>query len=225
MRGAMSDPRQSERGPSASGKLIVLEGIDGAGTTTQARRLVEALTAAGKPARLTREPSDGPIGVLIRQVLTGRVVARPGHGAPMPMDGASVALLFAADRLDHIHSEIQPLLERGTHVISDRYVLSSLAYQSLDNDLEWVMAINEKARTPDLTVFLDVPEDRAMERRKATRDLEERFEAMDLQRRVAESYRTLAAEGRSLGEIVTLDGTAGVDDVARAIWESVSPVV
>ena len=221
----MSEPRERERCDATQGRLIALEGIDGAGTTTQARRLVDRLIAAKERAILTREPSDGPIGLLIRQVLTGRVVTRTGNGETAPFDSASVALLFAADRLDHIHAEIEPALERGVHVVSDRYVLSSLAYQSLDNEIEWVRSINSRARYPDLTLLLDVTAEEALSRRAATRTLEERFEQMEMQRRVAGAYTELANEDSSRGRVLTVDGMASVDEVEEELWKAVSELL
>ena len=105
------------------GKLIVLEGIDGSGTTTQARLLCEWLAGRGVAVHLTREPSDGPVGRLIREIL---------HGAHAPVAGDTMALLFAADRVDHLSREVLPALDRGTHVVTDRYYHSSLAYQAID---------------------------------------------------------------------------------------------
>ncbi|MFM2418433.1 MAG: hypothetical protein RL385_3156, partial [Pseudomonadota bacterium] len=106
--------------------FIVLEGIDGAGTTTQTARLVSALTAQGRRTQATREPSDGPVGVLLRQMLRGRVVSPSGKAPP----SEELALLFAADRLDHVSAELRPLLADGVSVVSDRYDYSSVAYQS-----------------------------------------------------------------------------------------------
>src|SRR5579872_2145062 len=109
------------------GRLVVLEGIDGAGTTTHVARLAEKLRTVRVPVRVTREPSDGPVGTLVRQVLTGRIVA-PGGRAP---GWATMALLFAADRMDHVETEIEPFVASGGTMISDRYDASSLAYQSV----------------------------------------------------------------------------------------------
>src|SRR5688500_15875611 len=94
--------------PRRRGAFIVLEGLDGAGTTTQLGRLAEALRARGQRVHTTCEPSTGPIGALIRQALTGRLGLPGGRG---PLDDATLALLFAADRTDHLAAEIMPALE------------------------------------------------------------------------------------------------------------------
>src|SRR5450755_2888527 len=111
----------------AKGRLVVLEGIDGAGTTTQAARLAARIKQAGTKARTTKEPSDGPVGTLIRHVLTGRIVGAKG----LAPGWATMALLFAADRMDHVETEIEPFLAEGGVIVSDRYDASSLAYQSV----------------------------------------------------------------------------------------------
>lgn len=191
------------------GRFIVLEGIDGAGTTTQLRQVVEWLERRGELAHATREPTEGPIGLVLRQILRGRLVATPGaaHGdaRPQPIDPAAVALLFAADRLDHLHNEIVPHLEAGRHVVCDRYVLSSLAYQSLETDLRFVRNINEKALAPDLTIFLRVRAEVAMARIESSRTQKESFEQLPLQRRIAAAYDKLLESYRD-GKVVILDG-------------------
>ncbi|HYY53573.1 MAG TPA: dTMP kinase, partial [Myxococcales bacterium] len=113
------------RAPS-EGRFIALEGLDGSGTTTQAERIASVLRAQGRRVLLTREPSDGPIGTLIRLALTGRLGLPQRSG---PLTEEALALLFAADRVDHLAAVIEPALERGELVVCDRYVLSSLAYQ------------------------------------------------------------------------------------------------
>ena len=151
-----------------AGRFVVLEGIDGAGTTTQVAKLVERLRREGAPpVRATREPSDGPIGALVRQVLSGRIVS-PGGRAP---GWATMALLFAADRMDHVESEIEPFLADGGIVVSDRYDASSLAYQSVSSGsggeraVDWIRQLNTHALRPDLTIVVDLPPDVAAERR------------------------------------------------------------
>ena len=126
------------------GRFVVIEGIDGAGTTTQTSRLAVRLRSHGRAVRTTREPSDGPVGVLIRQVLSGRIVA-PGGRAP---GWSTMALLFAADRMDHVETEIEPFVASGGVIISDRYDASSLAYQSVmsgrggEEAVEWIRSLN-----------------------------------------------------------------------------------
>src|SRR5262245_55399277 len=127
--------------------FIVFEGLDGAGTTTQAHRLVDSLNALGHESHFTREPSDGPIGTQIRQALAGRL-GLPG-GQRLTPD--TLALLFAADRVDHLASEIVPLCERGVTVVCDRFMLSSVAYQGQELDPAFVRQINARALPPDLT--------------------------------------------------------------------------
>ena len=106
------------------GVFVVLEGIDGAGTTTQAQRWAAHLRAQRRLVHVTHEPSGGPVGAQIRLVLTQRI------SLPVTRRAEVMALLFAADRLDHVSSEVEPHLRDGYVVISDRYDLSSLAYQS-----------------------------------------------------------------------------------------------
>ena len=122
--------------------LIVLEGLDGAGTTTQARMLVDHLRSSGQRAHLTGEPSAGPIGRLIREMLAGQHALPEGS-----ISQSTFGLLFAADRLDHIQREVHPQLASGATVVSDRWYHSSLAYQGTGADLDWITALNARAST------------------------------------------------------------------------------
>jgi dTMP kinase len=206
------------------GRFLVLEGLDGAGTTTQASRLCAWLSARGRTVHLTSEPSRGPLGTGIRQVLSGRLRGAGGG----EFDPGALALLFAADRLDHWESEIRPRLAKGQDVVSDRYVLSSLAYQAVaTGDAAWVAAINARAPAPDLTLFLRVRPSVALRRRYAATAEREIFEVPEFQRRVHRAY------GRALGRLVdagervaVLDGERTVErvaaEVARAV-ESLAP--
>jgi dTMP kinase len=201
----------------AAGRLIVLEGLDGAGTTTQAKRLVEHLNASGKRAHATREPSDGPVGKLIREMLTGKHAIA---GQKIAQD--TFGLLFAADRLDHLQREVEPQLAAGTLVISDRWYHSSLAYQGTGADRDWITALNARARRPDVTIFLDVRPEVAAKRRADAGRVEELFEAIEMQREVDAGYRAAIAELRAAGEkIVVLDGEQTPDDVFAAILRTI----
>lgn len=198
------------------GAFIVFEGIDGSGTTTQATATTQWLRDRGFLVHQTREPSGGPIGSLLRQVLRGRLVTRQLSRQAKPLDPATIALLFAADRLDHIENEIQPYLEEGHYVISDRYVLSSLAYQSIEVDLRFVRQVNEKAIAPDLTLFLDVSPEAAMQRVDDSRHARDAFESLAFQRKVGAAYTEILGTYRD-GRVVTIDGEKSVSEVTRRI--------
>ena len=198
-----------------SGKFIVIEGIDGAGSSTQARLLVDWLNDRGRRGVLTAEPTRGPVGALLRQVLTGRVVARKPDNDALPVNNDVIALLFAADRLDHLDCEIMPLIASGADVVSDRYYHSSLLYQSLSGDLDWIRVLNSHARPPDVTYVLHLPAGQAAERRKQ-RSREELYETVEVQERLVESYRDLPA--LLPGEpIVLVDGRTEALEVHRAV--------
>jgi dTMP kinase len=198
----------------AAGRFIVLEGIDGSGTTTQGQALVASFERQGFAARFTHEPSTLPLGRLLRQILSGT------GGAPRP-EWDAMALLFAADRLQHVASEIDPWLAAGITVICDRYDLSSLAYQSATapNEgaaLPWLRAINQRARRPDLTVVFDVAPEVAEGRRERRGGAPELFERRELQRRLAEIYS--AAEQLVPGDrVMHVDANGGLAEVERSL--------
>jgi dTMP kinase len=194
------------------GKLIVLEGIDGAGTTTQQRFLDTALSYRGLDVEVTREPTFGPIGNLLRDVMGRRMRA---FGAE------AMALLFAADRLDHLAREVEPALARGAVVICDRYDLSTLTYQAATHPdgeaiVPWLRAINSRARRPDLTIVVDVAPEVAAERRAARGGPAELFEQTELQARLARLYAR--AELLSPGDrIVHVNGDRSEQEVAADV--------
>jgi dTMP kinase len=192
-------------------RFIVLEGIDGAGTTTQTERLVAHLRARGRRAAATREPSDGPVGRLLRELLLGQHPLADGG----TVAGGAMALLFAADRVDHLQREIEPLLGAGTDVVSDRYLMSSLAYQAEEADRDWVAGLARGVRAPDLTVLVDVPIAVAAARRSQAGRPVERYDADSTLARVAENYRALARAAPAT--VVVVDGSGSADQVAAAI--------
>jgi dTMP kinase len=201
------------------GKFVVIEGIDGAGTTTQAARLGERLRSHQELVRVTREPSDGPIGTLVRQVLTGRIVSPDGR-AP---GWATMALLFAADRMDHVEAEIEPALASGAIVISDRYDASSLGYQSVMSGkggkeaIEWIRSLNRHALRPDLTIVLDVDADVAALRRESRGDAVQIYEQNEVQRALVAFYRDLDRH-LPIDRIAHVDAVGSVDDVHARIF-------
>jgi dTMP kinase len=200
------------------GRLIAIEGLDGAGTTTQIQRLHDRLSAQGA-VHVTHEPSEGPIGLLIRMALEHRLV----------VDAATLAALFAADRMDHLyHTDGAPgiaaLLRAGAFVLTDRYHLSSLAYQGMDLDWTWIWDMHARCIRPDLTLYVDVPVAVCMERIARGRgDHFDLFEDQDILARVQQSYATSIARLRETGEqIQVVDGHAPPEVVHRRIWEHVS---
>ena len=187
------------------GALIVIEGIDGSGSTTQSNMLLQWLQRVGVPSMFTREPSKGPIGGVLRLHI-GKRLELAGPQAE--------ALAFAADRMDHVNSEIVPALARGITVVADRYYLFSLAYQALSCDLAWLREINRFALRPDLTVFLSVPVNVGVAR-FSSRATRERFEEDRGElARIAGMYDAAIARLREEGEDVqVIDGDRSPDAV------------
>jgi dTMP kinase len=209
-----------------NGRFIVIEGIDGAGTTTQMDLYASYLRGLGRSVHVTREPSTGLIGTFIRAILTGKtpLASRP--------DFDLMALLFAADRLDHVRGEIEPALERGEIVISDRYDLSSLAYQSVASDsalpahevVGWIRSLNRFARRPDVTLVVDVSAEVAAERRRRRGLAEDLYETQVLQARLAKAYKH--AEALVPGDkVIHVHGDGDIDATAELVRAALEPFV
>ena len=193
-----------------SGRFIVLEGIDGSGTTTQSQRLQKRLRQEGYRVQRTCEPTDRPVGKLIRRALMRQLSHRRKAYA---LTNQTLALLFAADRLDHLRGEVLPALEDGKVVICDRYLLSSLAYQGIAVNPSWVEEINRFAIAPDLTLFLEVDPRIAARRRAKRGGAKELFDAIELQTRIAKRYQALVRKYRASQRVVRIDGTQSLDQV------------
>jgi dTMP kinase len=206
-------------------RLIVIEGLDGAGTTTQARLVVEALRQKGQRAHLTREPSEGPVGRLIREMLVGKHGIESPDGGSVPLSQTTFSLLFAADRLDHLQREVEPALARGEIVISDRWYHSSLAYQGTATERAWIDLLNQRARRPDLTVLLRVNAETAARRRVAAGRAQELFEDMAMQERVAAGYDQVFAALVDREPVVVIDGEREVHRVFADLMRLVEPVL
>jgi dTMP kinase len=163
------------------GWLIVFEGLDGSGLSTQSALLAEHLREENETVMLTKEPTASPIGRLIKSVL------QRDHEFSL----FTLQLLFAADRAEHLEKEIEPTLQANEIVISDRYILSSLAFGSVDNDVEFLKQINARFRTPDLTIIIDTPPRVCLDRIVKNRDNIELFEEEKRLENVREQYLAL----------------------------------
>lgn len=187
-----------------SGKLIVLEGPDGSGTTTQVRFLVDALSR-DREVLQTAEPSDGPMHDIIRSA------HRAGD-----LPAATIQLLFVADRAWHVDRVITPALERGAIVVSDRYALSTLAYgMAFGLDRAWLEDCNRMFPRPDVTILALPSLDVCMER-VHRRGEDDAFERRELQERVHAAYRELAAQD---DRIHIVDTSGGKEESAALILD------
>lgn len=204
-----------------SGHFFALEGIDGSGKSTQLKLLAQQLEGAGIPCLTTCEPTDGPIGKLLRQVLTGQVKCDSRVAAP----------LFAADRLDHLLNEETGLcraIEQGITVLSDRYYFSSYAYQSVDFPLEWVIEANRPCADllrPTATLFIDVSPELALERIARNRARSELFETRDRLTRTREQYFRAFELEKAREKVIIIPGDRDIDAVARDILGAVSTLL
>jgi dTMP kinase len=208
------------------GLFVVFEGIDGAGTTTQAARYASFLRSRRRMVHVTGEPSGGPMGSLLRLMLKQRVNLPSDHRE------ATMTLLFAADRIDHLDSEICPHLRDGYVVISDRYELSSIIYQSIgiEDDAErakfvsWIRECNKHAMQPDITIVIDVDPDVAEHRRRMRGGASDLYEVPDLQARLARAYLR-AEELVGKDRLIHVDGNGDVDSVTTAVVQALADYV
>jgi dTMP kinase len=161
------------------GKFIAIEGIDGAGKSTQAALLANYFYDNDSIKMcLTAEPSQFIVGGMVRSRLLGEWKCTP----------ECLQLLFAADRAEHLAKEILPRLKEGISVICDRYFLSSLAYGAVDSDMDWLAHINRRFLMPDLTIFLDVDAKTCAQRIADNGKSIELFEEAETLERVRKNY-------------------------------------
>jgi dTMP kinase len=205
------------------GRFIVLEGLDGAGTTTQAKMLHDALRDKGIVGHLTREPTDEAVGKLIRDALLGKLVSDDAS-KPLILPESVLCLLFAADRIHHSEL-IESLRDAGTHVICDRYVHSSIAYQSLDADIshQRVIDVNDGISVPDVTIFIRVPVAQCLERLGQRGDTLTVYEKEDLLVAIERNYdASLPLYQKTYGDVIEINGTQTPDAVHAAIRQNLT---
>ena len=184
---------------SKKGVFICIEGLDGCGKTTQAKLLAKKLRES-QSAVYTAEPSSGKIGTYIRECCL--------YGEKR-LSTVVEALLFAADRIEHVETEVLPALNQGKLVISDRYVYSSLAYQGAAGlSLEWIEKVNEHALQPNLALFIDVEPKIVMSRLKPQKSV---MENLETQQKVREIYLKFVEKG----SLTRINGNKSQNEVAK----------
>lgn len=203
------------------GRFLVFEGIDGSGKTTQAGKLYQRLNAGGKNAVHTCEPSDGPIGRLIRQMLSGE----------LPVDQRTIASLFAADRTDHLMNPdngVRNQVDQGKIVICDRYYFSSYAYHAQYIDMDWVIQanrLNADILRPHATLFIDVDPDVCIRRIRASRQTLEIYEKLDIMKQVRINYFKAFERLKTQENVIVIDGNDTPENVEEAVWDRVRQLI
>jgi dTMP kinase len=190
-----------------SGKFIVIEGMDGCGKSTHAKLLSTWLKSQGHDVVLTGEPSHGKIGRLLRVYLKEET---------LPIVDA---LLFIADRAEHLEKTVKPALDAGKVVICERYYYSTLAYQAAQGiDRGWLMELNAFALEPDLVTLLDLTPEQAYQRTST----EEKFENVAFLKKVRQQYLQIA-QGKK--NFVKIKAMLKKHEVQTEIQKAVSKIL
>lgn len=202
-----------------SGRFITLEGGEGTGKSTQAKRLVKAIEALGVASVATREPGGSPGAEDIRKLL---VTGEPGR-----WDALTEMLLLFAARADHVARTIRPALDAGKYVICDRFTDSTYAYQGVGRGtpretIRRIESVVLEDFRPDLTLILDLPVDTSLLRALARGSDESRYEKFDVQfhEKLRQAFLDIAK--RAPDRCVVIDATGSEDDVAQAVWDAVA---
>lgn len=187
------------------GVFIVVEGLDGSGKTTQAK-LLTAKLSQNYQTLYTAEPSQGKIGIFVRESCLYEKQRLPPNVE---------ALLFAADRIEHVENEIKPALQEGRLVICDRYVYSSLAYQgSTGLSIDWIKEINKYAMKPDYSVFIDVPPEIVLQRLRRKKSV---METLEIQQKVRDIYLQFVVRG----DLFRIKGSRSIEEVSEDLTQTV----
>lgn len=183
------------------GVFLVIDGIDGSGKTTHSNMLYYSLKKKGFDVEYTMEPSNGTVGRFIRSEVVSKKKLHP----------EVEALLFAADRFEHLKNEIVPWLDMGKVVVCDRYVYASIVYQGVQNvNIKWIENLNHFALEPDLAIYLDVIPEIGLERINREKSI---FENLEFQKRIRKNYLNLVEKGR----LTLVDSNKNIEEVNSEI--------
>jgi len=200
--------------------FIAFEGIDGCGKSTQVKLLTESLKNAGHKVYSTYEPTDSPIGSVIRNIFKHRIEA----------DHRTIAGLFVADRLDHLLNKTNGILkkiEEGFTVVTDRYYFSSYAYHGTHMSLDWVIEANSMAAEllkPDLNIYIDISAEVSMKRLGKGRNSMELYETSENLVNVRAKYEEAMELLKFKENIFKTDGNRSPELIASDIWKEVSQI-
>ena len=193
----------------------VLEGLDGAGTTTQLKNLEKALTEKGLKVHCTCEPTKYETGKFLRQVLSGEI----------KVPQSTVAYLFAADRDNHLNNPeygILSYISNGEIVISDRYLFSSLAYQSIGFDYSRVVELNSQFPYPEYVIYIDTPVVDCISRIDSRGQAKEIYEKSEYQKKVHENYEKIFSTLPAGCKLLRIDGSGTREEIFQAIWSQLN---
>lgn len=200
--------------------FIAFEGIDGSGKSTQVKLVSEKLQQEGHKVYTTSEPTNNPIGTLIRSIFKGKLEA----------DHKTIAALYLADRLEHLLNKkdgILKKLEEGFTVVTDRYYFSSYAYHGTHMSLDWVIEANSlcaEILRPDLTIFIDVPAEVCMKRLNEDRDMMELYETLDNLNKVREKYFESFEKLSGEETIFITDGNRPLEAIFNDVWNEIERI-
>ena len=195
--------------------FIVFEGLDGAGTTTQIKRLAKKLEDNGRKVFLTHEPTDNPIGRVVRDVLQHKIKTT----------SRALAFLYASDRDDHLRNPeygIEKAIAEDRVVLSDRYFYSSIAYQGVDLDIDFVKTINPFPHA-EFIIFVDTSVESCMNRIEKRGEEKELFEKAEFLTKVRNNYLSQLSDLPESTKLLVLDGELSIDEIEKRIWDWISP--
>lgn len=192
--------------------FIAFEGLDGSGSSTQGRLLAERLEKEGHKILFTKEPThDTSTGKRIRRVLQQEEVVSP----------QKLQQLFTEDRAEHLKNVIEPALAQGKTVITDRYLFSTLAYGALEVDWDWLKALNQNFRLPNITFLLKLDPVECLRRIASRGSKTEFFEREEKLAKVWKNYERVAVEFQN---IYLIDSSGSLAGVHEAIWREIMPL-